>query len=130
MKNLKMDQDQFDALLEYSTSLPTGKGIGKQWKRREPPFGDPCRWLMGEYVGCDEPGMVGIEWSEVEVLTPREAQVRAALCSIKISPDPERHSPECKFRIALTCSTPIECDHGFDVCPTCDPCTCVKLPRP
>jgi len=33
---------------------------------------------------------------------------------------------KCKFRLAMTCAVGIECDHGYDVCPTCDPCTCEK----
>lgn len=37
----------------------------------------------------------------------------------------KEHHEGCLFRLATTCSIPIECDHGFDVCPTCDPCTCV-----
>lgn len=24
----------------------------------------------------------------------------------------------------MTCPVAVECEHGFDVCPTCDPCTC------
>lgn len=37
----------------------------------------------------------------------------------------EAHTDEnCKFRIAATCAYGIECDHGYDVCPICDPCTC------
>lgn len=46
----------------------------------------------------------------------------ACVCSV-IS----NHHPECKFRKATTCSIPIECDHGRDVCPICDPCTCDEL---
>ena len=34
------------------------------------------------------------------------------------------HESNCKFRIAETCAVGIECDHGYDVCPICDPCTC------
>lgn len=30
----------------------------------------------------------------------------------------------CKFRLVATCGVGIECDHGFYVCQTCDPCTC------
>jgi hypothetical protein len=37
----------------------------------------------------------------------------------------EEHHESCLFRLAVTCAISIECDHGFDVCPTCDPCTCV-----
>jgi len=43
----------------------------------------------------------------------------ACVCSIL-----ENHLDGCQFRLAATCSIPVECDHGFDVCPTCDPCTC------
>lgn len=34
------------------------------------------------------------------------------------------HIDGCSFRRAATCGIGIECDHGRDVCPTCDPCTC------
>jgi hypothetical protein len=34
------------------------------------------------------------------------------------------HKPDCQFRIAETCAIPVECEHGHDVCPICDPCTC------
>lgn len=43
----------------------------------------------------------------------------ACICVIN-----QEHAKDCKFRKAATCGTPIECDHGYDVCPTCDPCTC------
>ena len=34
------------------------------------------------------------------------------------------HEPECRFRKALTSAVGIECEHGYDTCPECDPCTC------
>lgn len=38
-----------------------------------------------------------------------------------------QHDKDCKFRRALTCAIGIECEeHGRDVCPVCDPCTCSK----
>jgi len=38
-----------------------------------------------------------------------------------------KHKPECRFRKALTCAVGISCDeHGYDVCPKCDPCDCEK----
>ena len=37
------------------------------------------------------------------------------------------HELGCKFRRAATCAVPIECEHGSDVCPSCDPCTCNSL---
>lgn len=35
-----------------------------------------------------------------------------------------RHAESCRFRLALTCAVPIECEHGCDVCPECDACDC------
>lgn len=44
----------------------------------------------------------------------------ACVCNI-IAAHPD---PKCRFRVSSTCAVPVECEHGFDVCPTCDPCTC------
>jgi hypothetical protein len=38
----------------------------------------------------------------------------------------EAHVPGCRTRIAAECAVPIECHHGYDVCPECDPCTCSR----
>lgn len=46
----------------------------------------------------------------------------ACVCEIKAL-----HREGCKYRIAAAGSVPIECDHGYDVCPICDPCTCREL---
>lgn len=43
----------------------------------------------------------------------------ACICGIRTE-----HEKGCKFRRAATCAFPIACDHGRDVCPVCDPCTC------
>jgi hypothetical protein len=61
--------------------------------------------------------------------TPRQQQVREALTQIRVSPDPKRHMPGCRHRAAIECTVAIECDHGYDVCPTCDACTCTRPPR-
>lgn len=34
------------------------------------------------------------------------------------------HGNTCKLARALACPVGIECEHGWDVCPFCDPCTC------
>ncbi len=62
---------EFEALREYSCSLPTGTTIGKRWKRREPYNTTEVvkRWLMGEYVECPEPGRVGIVWRQITSVT-------------------------------------------------------------
>lgn len=41
----------------------------------------------------------------------------------------EGHDKSCRFAISTRCTTPVECEHGYDVCPTCDPCTCTKKVR-
>lgn len=56
---------------------------------------------MSQAIGCAECGHI------------------ACVCRIKAS-----HDDGCKFRLSATCAIPIECEHGYDVCPTCDPCTC------
>lgn len=34
------------------------------------------------------------------------------------------HEMGCTYRSAVCCPVGIECEHGYDVCPICDPCTC------
>ena len=34
------------------------------------------------------------------------------------------HDLECPLYIAVNGSVGIECEHGYDVCPICDRCTC------
>lgn len=43
----------------------------------------------------------------------------ACVCNIK-----KNHNHDCKFMRSATCPVPIECEHGRDVCPICDPCDC------
>lgn len=35
------------------------------------------------------------------------------------------HRAGCNYRLAALSPVGVECDHGYDVCPTCDPCDCV-----
>ena len=57
---------EFEALPEYSCSLPTGQTIGKRWKRKcRDPNGEV--WMLGEYVEDPEPGMIGIRWRRIKV---------------------------------------------------------------
>lgn len=43
----------------------------------------------------------------------------ACVCEIR-----QKHAPACKFRTAAACPIGLACEHGRDVCPECDPCTC------
>ena len=50
----------FNRLPEYSSSIPTGTTIGKQWKRRE-----GNNWYLGEYIPHEDPKLVGISWKRI-----------------------------------------------------------------
>ncbi len=38
--------------------------------------------------------------------------------------DPAHHVDGCQFKWSASCAVGVACEHGFDVCATCDPCTC------
>lgn len=60
---------QFTALLEYSTTLPTGKTVGKQWKRYLAAGPKAGSWLLGEYVEHPQPDLyVGIRWQLIRIV--------------------------------------------------------------
>lgn len=67
-----LTKQEFDELLEYSLTLPTGTTIGKKWKCRRP-YRDPNpTWFLGEYVEeTKEPwksqNYVGIKWARIEI---------------------------------------------------------------
>lgn len=37
----------------------------------------------------------------------------------------QEHLPKCPYVLASAGVAPVECEHGFDCCPICDPCTCL-----
>lgn len=63
-----MTQVEVDLLLEYSTSLPTGKTIGKRWKRHLGMGPKAGRWVLCEYVPDPDPAYVGITSRLIEVV--------------------------------------------------------------
>ena len=34
------------------------------------------------------------------------------------------HDDDCSYAVSASCAVGIPCEHGRDVCPICDPCTC------
>jgi hypothetical protein len=71
---IELSKAEFDSLLEYSSTLPTGTTIGKKWKKRSPAFDDgkPADWYLGEYVeekdeSYRKKGYVGIIWKKIVV---------------------------------------------------------------
>lgn len=65
-KGILITRREFDALPEYSCSLPTGTAVGKKWKRRVPyrtQTDPPNDWYLGEYVESYKKNQIGIEWT-------------------------------------------------------------------
>lgn len=75
MDEIFLTQQEFDDLLNYSCSYPTGTTIGKRWKscehyRRQK---DPnVTWFMGEYVEHPKPKTVGIVWRKIIIVGERQ----------------------------------------------------------
>jgi len=74
----KMSIAEFDALPEYSTTLPTGTTIGKKWKRHILSGLNQGEWWLGEYV--EDPNkdakFVGITWKKIETPTLIEEEIK------------------------------------------------------
>lgn len=68
LATVHLTKAEFDALGEYSTTLPTGTTIGKRWKRAKPWDSKNPTWYLGEYVPGAFPGSVGIKWSHIILL--------------------------------------------------------------
>ena len=79
-----LTQTEFDELLEYSISIPTGTTIGKRWKRHIYTFKVKGKefnagyiphdgtfvsdeWWLGEYIEDPIPNQVGIRWREIKI---------------------------------------------------------------
>jgi hypothetical protein len=43
----------------------------------------------------------------------------ACVCNVQAT-----HKETCRYRVSTQCPVAVACEHGFDVCPICDPCTC------
>lgn len=67
----RLTQQEFDALHDYSASLPTGTTIGKQWKRRNDYYDASKGWQLGEYVEHPDPNLGGIRWRDIEITTTK-----------------------------------------------------------
>lgn len=63
-----LTQREVDDLLVYEWSLPTGKTIGKRWKRTDQR--SPSGWAMGTYAPDPDPNMVQIHWFHIVIAPP------------------------------------------------------------
>ena len=84
-----ISREAFNALPDYSCTVPTGAAIGKRWRRGQP-YTNPTEWLMGEYVEltdaqraacrevpCRRAGRcncVGIRWRRLHVIEAERAK--------------------------------------------------------
>lgn len=63
---LRLTPREFMALLEYSSSLPTGTVPGKRWRRHDGAHDPTCEdpvWMIGEYGAISEDGKkIGLNW--------------------------------------------------------------------
>ena len=73
----------------------------------------------------DKAGAYELAFEEAEAFM---AKGRVADCSCDliqcVCAEARKHDASCRLRVAMTCAVPIACEHGYDVCPECDPCTC------
>ena len=60
---------EFDGLLEYSSTLPTGQTLGKVWKKGTPYMEPREQWWLGQFVKHSDPKLVGINWREIFIVT-------------------------------------------------------------
>lgn len=67
LETVELTQEEFDALPEYSTTIPTGKTIGKQWKRQLYYGKYLAEWVRCEYVEDPDPEYVGMLWHKIVV---------------------------------------------------------------
>ncbi|RWC91701.1 MAG: hypothetical protein EOS72_03330 [Mesorhizobium sp.] len=82
-EGLQLTQAEFDALDEYSATLPTGQTPGKRWKRHDGAFdrefldagGKPV-WLIGEFGEVSADGKtVALNWYVPVIVVPGSAMV-------------------------------------------------------
>ncbi len=77
METVVLTKEEFDQLLEYSSSIPSGTVLGKVWKRNQNFHSGkkPGDWYMGEYVPDvkakmdrdGKPETIGIIWRKIEI---------------------------------------------------------------
>jgi hypothetical protein len=64
MEQITLTQKEFNKLLEYSFTIPTGTIIGKQWKKGVP-YDNPTKWYLCEYIEHEDPNKVGILYKQI-----------------------------------------------------------------
>lgn len=65
---VQMNTEELESLLEYSSTLPTGKIVGKKWRRYL--YNGPHKgtWILCEYIEDPDPTMMGISSKRIELV--------------------------------------------------------------
>ena len=75
-EHIALTPEAFKVLKEYSSSIPTGTTIGKQWKKNTHAFtGKEAEWYLCEYVPHENPDLVGIDYKKIVI---REAGLKVS----------------------------------------------------
>ncbi len=74
MNKVYLTQKEFDEMLEYSCSVPTGVFIGKVWKRNTSfRTGRKPNWVQGGYIqDPNDNNMALTVWKDIIVVGPLE----------------------------------------------------------
>lgn len=70
-----LTRKEFDELLDYSCSLPTGTTIGKRWKRNNNAYRRPLCSHLHVFDGTREPDFQGPDWWMGEYALDPEAKM-------------------------------------------------------
>lgn len=62
METIQVTKSEFDRLLVYNLSYPTGKAVGKRWKTWFRGY-----WYLCEFVESLTPGTIGVARQLIEV---------------------------------------------------------------
>jgi hypothetical protein len=75
-----MTREEFDALPEYSCTMPTGPRIGFKWKHGRPYY-MPSKWWLGECIADAAPAYVDTLWRKIDLIDDHaDASAVLALC--------------------------------------------------
>lgn len=75
-------QRDFNDLSEYSTSLPTGTTVGKQWKRDNNHHRTNHDWNLCTYVDIGSEDRIGIRWQKLLIAETVIVQALLEACGL------------------------------------------------
>lgn len=76
VRTVRLTRREFEALSEYSSTVPTGTTLGKRWKRNLNAYRDPCFSHLHVFDGTREPDFRGPDWWMGEYAADPKAKLR------------------------------------------------------